>query len=339
MKGFKKYYFVVLYVFMLVLFAVACSDNDSQGSSDGEKTVLKAGSINSPTSIASIVANEMVEDIYDLTDGSLEIEYYDSEQLGNGEAQLENLRTGLQDMAVADPGWLADLDKDINIIGMPYAFRDNDHMEAFLESDTFEEIHKRIINDYGVRIVATNWYRAPRVLQTTKQIETPEDVEGLSWRVPDIPIFVEHAKQMGATPSPIAYGEVYMAFQQNLVEGHDPTLEEVYPMKFHEVAPYMLETESTYGLIFVLISEEVFQDLTEEHQEVIIDQAIKAGENHTEKVQDQLDEHREIMEEEGAVFTVADREAFREKVVPMVDRLEEEGFWSKGLFEEIQEIE
>src|SRR5699024_1772666 len=105
---------------------------------------------------ASIVSNEMVDKIYDLTDGALEIEYYDSEQLGNGEAQLENLRTGLQDMAVTDPGWLAALEKDINVIGMPYAFRDVQHMKSFLESDLFDEIHQRIINDYGVRIVATN---------------------------------------------------------------------------------------------------------------------------------------------------------------------------------------
>lgn len=343
-----KKYLLLTFVFLLVLFMVACSSdgtagqsqNDSDGEGSGEEVItMKAGSINSPTSIASIVANEMVESIDEATDGKVKIDYYDSEQLGNGEAQLENLRTGLQDMAVSDPGWLSALDKDINVLGMPYAFRDISHMEAFLNSPLFDEIKNKIIDEWGVRILATNWYRAPRVLQTTKPIETPDDVEGLAWRVPDIPMFVEHAKQMGATPTPIAYGEVYMAFQQNLVEGHDPTLEEVYPMKFHEVAPYMLETESTYGNIFILMSEDSYQKLSSEQQEILLEETEKAGEQHVKLIEEQLSEHREIMMEEGAEFLEGDREAFREKVIPMVEKMEAEGLWSEGLFEKIQEIE
>ncbi|MFA1820130.1 TRAP transporter substrate-binding protein [Virgibacillus oceani] len=344
---------LVICFILLILFTVGCSsdsaadnaqnDSNEEGSGEesgqGEAITMTAGSINNPTSVASIVANEMVDSIAEATDGNVQIEYYDSEQLGNGEAQLENLRTGLQDMAVSDPGWLSALDKDINVLGMPYAFRDIDHMEAFLNSPLFDEIKNGIIEEWGIRILATNWYRAPRVLQTTELVETPEDVEGLAWRVPDIPIFVEHANQMGATPTPIAYGEVYMAFQQNLVKGHDPTLEEVYPMKFHEVAPYMLETESTYGNIFILISEESYQKLSSEQQDILIEETENAGDLHVELIEEQLNEHREIMMEEGATFTAGDRDAFREKVIPMVEKMEEDGLWSEGLFEKIQEIE
>src|SRR5690625_2776312 len=127
MKKLRNLIIILMFMIIFSLLVLGCANNDSENSSGksaaydkDEIVVLKAGSINSPTSIASIVSNEMVEEIYEITDGTLEIEYYDSEQLGNGEAQVENLRTGLQDMAVSDPGWLAALDKDINVIGMPY---------------------------------------------------------------------------------------------------------------------------------------------------------------------------------------------------------------------------
>lgn len=329
-----------LFVFILLAaISVGCSSEDTtSGEGNDEKVVLKAGGISAPEATSSKAAERFSELVDEKTDGQVEIDFYPAEQLGTGDEQIDNMLSGTQDVMVVTFDWLETLEKNLNILSMPYVFEDMDHFKSFLESPLQEEIENNLIENHDMRVLANNLYRFPRVFQSTEPVETPEDLVGMKIRVPDIPVFIEHAEQLEAVPVPIAWGETYLAFQQGLADGHDPTLETIYSSKFHEVAPYIAELNHSFGTAFITINENVYQDLSEDQQEALIEAAQEAGVYHEELAQEEVDEVKELMIEEGAEFSTPDRKLFEEKVLPMSERLEEEGLWEEGLLEKVRDL-
>lgn len=346
----KNHALKILFSFIIILiFSVGCSsdsgnsnssntDNQSSNNENTEETiVLKAGTAFNPEDVGTKAGHEFVNLVKEKTEGKVEIDFFDSEQLGSGNEQLDNLKTGTQDIFLGSD-YFATLEPDYNVLSMPYAFDDIDHFKKFLESDIHDEIKDRMIDNHGIRVIADNLLRSPRVMITTEAIETPEDVKGMNIRTPDIPVFVSHMEQLGATPVTVDWGELYMALQQGLVKGENPTLDSIYAPKLHEVAPYISELNHSFSSNFIVIREESFQKLNDEMQQSIIEAANEAGVFHEKLINDLLVEQKEMLSEEGAIFSTPDRELFKEKVLPMADKLEEEGIWTKGLVEKIQSI-
>lgn len=274
------------------------------------------------------------------TNGEVKIEFYPAEQLGTASEQVDSMETGTQDIVISTLDWLSALEEDYNVLSMPYVFNDMEHFKKFLNSPIHQEMKDNVLENHGIRVLADNLYRSPRVLETTVPIETPEDVKGMKLRTPDLPIFIEHVKQMEAIPVQIAWGETYLGLQQNLAKGLNPTMETIYSSKFHEVAPYIAELNHSFSSAFILMADSPYQKkLDSEQQKAVKEAAIEAGEFHDEIVKEQLAEEKEQMIDEGATFTTPDRELFKEKVLPMAEKLEEEGMWSKGLVEKIQQLD
>lgn len=320
-----------------IIFAGCGSDDNSNEGKEG-KVVLKAGGISAPEAATSKAAERFVELVDEKTNGEVEVDFYPSEQLGTADEQIDNLLSGTQDMMVVTFDWLEALEPNYNILSTPYVFRDMDHFKKFLESPVNEEMEQALVENHNIKVLANNLYRLPRVFQSTKPIETPEDIKGMKIRVPDIPVFIKHAEQLEAVPVPIAWGETYLAFQQGLADGHDPTMETIYSAKFHEVAPYIAELNHSFSAAYITIDNRVFEELSEEHQNALIEAAQESGLYHDELVQQELDDARDMMAEEGAEFSTPDRKPFEDKVLPLAEELEKSGLWDEGLLEEILKI-
>jgi len=335
----KNFLFFLFLTSILIVFVIAgCSTDDEEESDSTEKITLKMGGISPPESMSTKGGEKFAELIEEKTNEEIEVEFYPAEQLGSGNDQMDNLVSGSQDMMAVTLDFLADLEKDYNVFSMPYAFDNLEHFETFLNSEENKEIEEKLREENGIKVISNDWFRAPRVYESTESIEKPEDIEGMKFRVPDIPVFVKHAEQLGASPTPVSFGETYSAFQQNLVDIHDPTLETIHSSKFYEVAPYIIETNHAFSSMYTLIRDDVYQDLNEEQQQAIDEAADEAGKYYNDLVDKELDEEREEMEEEGAEFVKPDREAFKEKVLPMGEELEKEGTWSEGLLKSIRDM-
>ena len=116
---------------------------------------------------------------------------------------------GTQDMFATAAEWMAQFEKDYNILALAFAFRDQNHLQTFFKSPINAAIKENLRKDRGIRIIAENWERPARVLLSKKPVYSPRDLQGVKMRVPEIEMYLLVWKAMGTQPTQVAWGETY----------------------------------------------------------------------------------------------------------------------------------
>ena len=190
-----------------------------------------------PTSEA---ARHFVSLVEERTEGRVRIAHYDSSQLGSGQQQIEALALGTQHVYFGSGSAVSILVPEYGVIDVAFLFRDRDHFDAFLSSDMVEELNERLLREFHIRVLAMNWFRKPRyLLHRERFIRSPADLRGTRARAPNLPMFIANWSNLGAVSVKVAFFEQYLALGQNLVEMTEASGDDIYPMKLHEVAPYI----------------------------------------------------------------------------------------------------
>jgi TRAP-type C4-dicarboxylate transport system substrate-binding protein len=150
------------------------------------------------------------------------------------------------------------------------------------------------IRDAGVRIIG--WaYSGFRVLtNSARPVETVEDLDGLVIRVPRNEIMIATYKAWGVNPTPMAWSETFAGLQQKVVDGQDNPYITVYAMKFDEVQDYVTNLRYIFSIEPLIVSEAVFQDMSEEDQQAVL----AAGEAATEASEEFLRAQEETIKQE-----------------------------------------
>jgi len=304
-----------------------------------EKTiVLKAGGISPPTSDVSIAAVQMTKFFEEQTNGKAKIEFYPASQLGSAPNQLENVQSGMQDIFLSSIAWVTRQVPDFTITQMPYAFRDEEHLTKFIEGPLGREYQQTLASKWNTRIISHNWWRLPRVLFTKRPVFKIEDIKGLKFRIAELPMYPKYVTAWGAVPTRIAWGEYYMALKQGVVDMGESCAENIYPMKLYEAAPYVIMINYAYDFQYVAINEKRFKSLPQDIQKALVDSANKAGALFTKNLSAQFEKDKAKMIEEGAAFIEISTKPFKDRMAGLVGTLEKENFWSKGLYETVQQI-
>ena len=215
----------------------------------------------------------------------MRIAHYDTSQLGSGQQQIEALALGTQHVYFGSGSAVSILVPAYGVIDVAFLFRDREHFDKFLSSDMIDALNERLLSQFSIRVLAMNWFRKPRyLLHRERFIRGPADILGARARAPNLPMFIANWENMGAVPVKVAFFEQYLALSQNLVEMTEASGDDIYPMKLHEVAPYITEADMMYPQASAYVAESAFRSLTLEDQEAVTKAAREAGELHTELV-------------------------------------------------------
>ncbi|MGI6558322.1 MAG: TRAP transporter substrate-binding protein [Limnochordia bacterium] len=301
-------------------------------------TVISVGTIESTTNPATLALYKMAEIAEEKSGGRLKIEVYPASQLGNAIAQLEGVMMGTQDMFQGAAEWAAQFVPDWNILALAFTFEDQDHLMEFLRSPINEEIKERYRQEFGVRVIADNWNRTPRVLLSTKPVFRLSDLSGIKMRVPEIEMYLRVWEALGTKPTQVAWGETYLALQQGIVDAMEGPFDTLYGMKFYEVAPYITLTNHLLTACFVVINDNTFQSLEPDLQRILVEAAHEAGDYFTNLNLDTYEQDMQQMISEGTVFIQTDMAPFRKVARELAIKLEAEGKLTAGLFDAIQEL-
>jgi tripartite ATP-independent transporter DctP family solute receptor len=183
-----------------------------------------------------------------------------------------------------------------------------------------KEIEAEIIEKGGFRPIAY-FIRGPRNLTSNRPIRTPADAKGLIVRVPNSPLYVAFWEALGATPTPMAFSEVFTSLQQGTIHAQENPLALIYSAGFYEVQKYVNVTEHLRTWIYVVIGEEKFKQMPADLQKIIIE----AGQD-MQKYEHELflaDEKRlaQELQARGMTFiTDVDQEAFTKAGQPGILR-------------------
>src|SRR4030042_46866 len=144
----------------------------------------------------------------------------------------------------------------------------------FTEGDTHEDsdrsldgpicdaLNNDLLKRHGIRMLSVNWDRAPRHVLSIRPILSVADVKGLKLRIPPVPHLVVPWKMLAASPTPVNFGEVYLALQQKIVEAVELPFDMIYTMKFHEGAKNLSLTSHTCDNAGFSVNERWYKSLT-----------------------------------------------------------------------------
>lgn len=238
--------------------------------------VLKGGLVAAPETTQVRELNEWARLVKERTNGEVVIEVYPAEQLGNERALLEGTNLGTIDWALIGPSGAERLTPEFGIFENAYTFQSTDHIEkAAMNREFIEHLSGILEKKSGMKMLGFQWFGHRHVI-ADKAILTPEDGAGLKIRTPDVPAYKVACYALGATATPMAYGEVYMGLSQGVVDAAECPLENINVMKWYEVRKKLTLTSHVEGMTCVFMNKASFErKLTPEQQKIVYETGLE----------------------------------------------------------------
>ncbi|HEX7025832.1 MAG TPA: TRAP transporter substrate-binding protein [Gammaproteobacteria bacterium] len=208
----------------------------------------------------------MAERLEELSGGKMRIDIYANGQLGNERELIELLQIGSLAMTKVSASPLESFVPEIQIFGIPYVFRDEEHFWKVLNG----EIGKQLLDGpKAFKLKGLGYYDAgSRSFYTTKiPVHTPADLKGLKIRVQESRTAMAMVQALGGAATPISWGELYTALQQGVVDGAENNPPSLYISRQHEVSKYYSLDEHTAVPDVLIISLRVWESLTPQQQQ------------------------------------------------------------------------
>lgn len=285
-------------------------------------TTLKMGMQASVGSVEYSSAKMLADKVEELSKGEIKIALYPSAQLGDDRAMLQQLTYGDLDITYAEFGRMGLWIPRAEAVTLPYVARDFDHLRRMFDSDFGQSIREEMLSKFNWRALDT-WYNGTRETTSNRPLNSIEDFKGLKLRVPNAKPNLNYAKLSGASPTPMAFSEVYLALQTNAVDGQENPLPTIKTMKFYEVQANLAMTNHIVNDQMVIISESTWQKLSDQDKK-LIEQAVRStGQVHTDTVKQQEAELISFFEEAGVNVTYPELAPFREAMQPLYAEFED----------------
>jgi TRAP-type C4-dicarboxylate transport system substrate-binding protein len=208
--------------------------------------------------------------------------------------------------------------------------RDTAHLAKVMAGPIGEDLNRQLIEKRGVRILGTTYYGVRQLTTTNKAVRTVADMKEFKLRVPENEIFLAMARSWGAKPTPMTFGELYLALRQNVVDGQENPSD-------HDLVLRCRSTVLTAHILtprIVAMNEKFWQGLPAADRQMIsaaLAEGIAWNNQETEAAERTLVEK---FKKAGMEVIQPDYESFRKPVLDTVPKMFESR-WGKGLFERI----
>ncbi|MAJ64873.1 MAG: hypothetical protein CL558_06110 [Alphaproteobacteria bacterium] len=239
------------------------------------ETVFKMGLVGSPGTPEVDASMHFADLVKEKSNGEYRIDILHSGQAGGEREIAEGLQYGTMDMAVLG-GILQNFDPALMIVEWDLLFKNNDHVRAVMNGPIGEKISQRIVDNVGARKIAT-FMRSPRLLTTNKEVDKLADLKGMKIRVPEMPARVAIWKALGAQPTPMAFPEVVPALQLGTIDGQENPIGLITSSGIDDAVDYLADTEHLYGFMVLLASENMWQRIPADDQEIFLEAAEEAA--------------------------------------------------------------
>lgn len=248
--------------------------------------------------------------------GRLTLEIFPNSQLGTFTEMMEQVTLGELDFTLNPFGGMDAWVPRAVLASTAYVVGDFDHLQKIIASDWGKGIVDEMRTEHKWRMV-DSWYFGTRHTTAKKPIEKPADFAGMKLRVPNSAPLLTWAKAMGASPTPVAFAEVYLALQTNQVDGQENPLPIIDSMKFTEVQSHVSLTGHLVQDQLILMSEDTWNALEPADQKVVME-AFEAG----GALNDKLVSEKEAnlvsdFRERGITVIEPDKAAFQEAMKPV----------------------
>ena len=204
-----------------------------------------------PTTQAAYKFAELVNE---KTNGRIQVEVYYGATLGDEKSVIEQLQFGGIDFTRVSLSPLAEFNKSLNVLQMPYLYTDADQMWRVLDGDLGAQFLESM---HEVGMEGLSWFDAGarNFYNSVREVKSIEDMKGLKIRVQESELMMDMVKALGAEPTPMAYGEVYSSLQTGVIDGAENNWPSYESTSHYEVAKYFVIDEHTRVPEMQLVSD------------------------------------------------------------------------------------
>jgi tripartite ATP-independent transporter DctP family solute receptor len=238
-------------------------------------------------------------------------------QLGKSErAYIEGMQQGSIQMAQVSTGPMAGFVGEFDIFSLPYMFRDTKHFKKVLGGPVGNEF-MAMLESKGMKGLAwfDNGYR--NMFNGTKPVNEPSDMAGLKIRVMKSPLMVNTVNAMGGSATPMAYGELYTALKQGVLDGGENAAGNVLNDKFFEVSKYYSITQHFRPPGIVVMSMKTWNSLSEKQQKAISKAAVSLQNYEIDLTTKIVKQAMKDLKKKGMIINQANVPAFAAAVKPV----------------------
>jgi tripartite ATP-independent transporter DctP family solute receptor len=253
--------------------------------------------------------------------GALTVRIFPASQLGKDEDVLEQARAGANVAVVVDGGRLAVFVKDFGILSAPYVASGFAGVRKVVTSPLFKEWEGKLRTASGHQVLSFNWWQGERHLLTNKPVAKPADLAGVRMRTPGAPVWMETIRAMGATPTPMGWGEVYPALQQKVIDAAEAQHPATWGSRLYEVTKYVTKTHHFNLITGIVTSAAWFDKLPAEQQQILREEALAAGDFASKLTEDSLAQIETDLKAKGMTINEIDQTPFREATQKVYDIL------------------
>jgi len=319
-------FLVVLGVFFIV--------GGVSGFAADKPLVLTAADVVSSESHLGKSMDYFAKKVEEYSGGKIKVEVYHGGSLGGERDILENLKGGSIHIAAPGGGVLGIFYRPAEIFTFPYLFKDRAHADRVWE-ELLPEFSSDLEKESGFKGLAI-WNRPARNLSCNKPVRKVEDMKGLKIRVPNTTMWVGAFKRFGASPTPMAFPEVYTALKTRVIDGQDNPIVLTFASGFFEVNKYYSLIRHMYQDNMLVTSSKFFDGLPADAQKIIT----KASDDSRDYCRNiSLQEEERLMKEAKTKYNVEfiepDLTGFRAAVEGFIDEFPHVKKW----YDKVQAIE
>ena len=238
------------------------------------------------------------------SNGRIDIQLFPAEQLGAQKKVNEMISSGANIMNMTDYGQLGQFVPDAGVLAGPYIFGSLEQADRLFRSPVYKDLAERL-EKKGIKVIMANGLFGARHMLADRPIRKPDDLKGMTMRVPPSPIMVETFKSFGARPTEVPWGEVYNALQSNVVNGAEAPFGSIWGSKLQEVRKVVSRTNHQIMYTTWVTSANLFSSLPADLQTVLLEEGRRAAENLTKATVAQDEQYANQLRQAG-VQIVAD---------------------------------
>ncbi len=231
---------------------------------------------------------------------------------------------------------MAKLVPEFSIFTAGYIVRDPQHQQKVFNGPIGDELFKAVADKMHITVLSTAYLGTRQVnLREARNVRTPADLKGVKLRMPGSKEWLFLGETLGATATPLAFGEVYMGLKTGTIDGQDNPLPTVRAAKFYEVTKQLVLTNHLVDSLFIAIASKTWNGMTAAQKQAVKAAAQAAASfNNDNRIKEEA-QIIDFFKQQGLQVSTPDVEAFRKSVQDAYAKSDYAKVWTKGMLERI----
>lgn len=294
---------------------------------EGETYNIAFSSHNATGTISNLAVEHFAEQVKEKSDGRINVTFYQDGTLANELEAMQMVKTGEIQMCLLLDNFSTQLCDGYDPCIIPFIFNSSDDAAAVYDEENLGEVISKVCQENGNVYLMGIQKRTPRLLTAKKAIETPDQLQGINIRVPQIDCWCGVWNGLGAVSTVVDWNETYQALQTGVVDAQENPIDNIYSNKIYEVNNYVMMTEHQYGVNHWVANIDFIDSMDEDMRNVLqecIDEACKYGD---ELLEEKSQEYFDELEGNGSITKIeVDKSVWRDAASDTINQILEESF-------------